>query len=243
MRTLVREVRTSHDVGAVLFGRARRLILGWLLGHPDEAYFLRQLVRQTGLSPGSVQRELAALVSAGLVKRTTQGRQVYFQADSESPVFADLRSLFLKTVGVADVLRDGLRPLADRIVAALVFGSAARGELRNNSDIDVLVVGEVSFGEVVGALSEAQRALGREVNSTVYPVPEFREKVRKGHHFLNAVLSEPYLLVMGDRDEFEGLGRAEQVAGPAPDDKNGNRRHVRGRRSGPARQPRRRTQR
>lgn len=243
MHTLVREVRTSHDVGAVLFGRARRLILGWLLGHQDETYFLRQLVRQTGLSPGSVQRELAALVSAGLIKRTTQGRQVYFQADSESPVFTELRSLFLKTAGVADVLRDALQPLTDRIVAGLVFGSAARGELRNDSDIDVLVVGDVSFGEVVGALSKAQRVLGREVNPTVYPLSELRAKLRKGHHFLNAVLSEPHVLVIGDRDELEGLGSAEQVAGHAPDDKAGDRRHARGRRSKPARQPRRRTQR
>jgi uncharacterized protein len=243
MRTIVRKVRTIHDVGSVLFGRARRLILGWLLGHPDDTFFLRQLVRQTGLSPGSVQRELAALVSAGLVKRTTQGRQVYFQADSESPVFGELRSLFLKTAGVADVLREGLRPLKERIVAAFVFGSAARGELRNNSDIDVLVVGDVSFGEVVVALSEAQRVLGREVNPTVYPVGEFREKLRNGHHFLNAVLSEPYVLVIGDRDELEGLGRAEQVVSPAPNEKGGNHRHARDRRSRPARQPRRRTQR
>ena len=243
MRTIVRKVRTIHDVGSVLFGRARRLILGWLLGHPDETFFLRQLVRQTGLSPGSVQRELAALVSAGLVKRTTQGRQVYFQADSESPVFPELRSLFLKTAGVADVLRDGLRPLTDRIVAAFVFGSAARGELRNDSDIDLLVVGDVSFGEVVGALSKAQRVLGREVNPTVYPLTEFRAKLGDGHHFLNAVLNEPHVLVMGDRDELEGLGRAEQVVGPAPDHKAGDQRHAGGRRSKPARQPRRRTQR
>src|SRR5688572_10239321 len=101
------------DVGAVLFGRARRLILGWLLGHPDEAFFLRQLVRQTRLSPGSVQRELNELVEAGLVTRQAQGRQVYFQADRSSPVFPELRSLFAKTAGLVDVLRDALSPLAD----------------------------------------------------------------------------------------------------------------------------------
>jgi len=236
-------MRTSQDVAAVLFGRARRLILAWLLGHPDEAFFLRQLVRQTGLSPGSVQRELAALVSAGLVTRTTQGRQVYFRADRLSPVFPELQSLFLKTAGVADVLRDGLRSLADRITVAFVFGSAVRGELRNASDIDVLVVGDVSFGEVVGALSKAQRVLGREVNPTVYPPAEFRTKLRSGHHFLNAVLSEPHLFVIGDRNDLEGLGRAKQVAGSAQIDEAGDRRHARSRRSQPARQPRRRTQR
>lgn len=233
MRTIVRKVRTIHDVGSVLFGRARRLILGWLLGHPDDTFFLRQLVRQTGLSPGSVQRELAALVSAGLVKRTTQGRQVYFQADSESPVFGELRSLFLKTAGVADVLREGLRPLKERIVAAFVFGSAARSELRNASDIDVLVVGDVSFGDVVGVLLDAQRVLGREVNPTVYPPAEFRQKIRDGHHFLTSVLQQPHIFLIGDRDELGRLGEQKPMAHGPQDDQAGNRGSAGGRRARP----------
>ena len=99
--TLPLFVRTiATDVSSVLFGRARRLILGWLLGHPDETFFLRQIVRQTQLSPGSVQRELEQLVAAGLVTRTLQGRQVYFQADRSSPVFPELQSLFVKTAGL-----------------------------------------------------------------------------------------------------------------------------------------------
>lgn len=198
----------------MLFGRARRLVLGWLLGHPDESFFLRQIVRQTGLPLGSVQRELEALTSAGLVTRTSQGRQVYFQADRESPVFPELQSLFVKTAGVADVLRDALRRLAPKIKVAFVFGSAARNELSNQSDVDVLVVGDVSFGDVVDAIADAQRVIGRDVNPSVYPADEFLAKIRGGHHFLNAVLREPYVLLTGDRDELEGLVRAQQVGCP-----------------------------
>jgi predicted nucleotidyltransferase len=218
----------------VLFGRARRLILGWLLGHPDETFFLRQLARQTGLSPGSVQRELAALVSAGLVTRAVQGRQVYFQADSRSPVYPELRSMFLKTAGLADVLRAGLRPIADRIRAAFVFGSAARGELRNDSDIDILIVGDVSFGDVVGALSEAQGLLGREVNPTVYPAAEFRRKIRDGHHFLTSVLQHPHIFLIGDSDDLGRLGKPEQMADRPHDDEAGDSRSARRRRARPA---------
>jgi predicted nucleotidyltransferase len=229
-------MRTSRDVASVLFGRARRLLLGWLLGHPDEAFFLRQLARQTNLSPGSVQRELKALVDAGLVSRTTEGRQVYFQADRQSPVFPELQSLFVKTAGVADVLRDALGPLAGRITAAFVFRSAARGELQNTSDIDLMIVGEVSFADAIRALSHAQQAFGREVNPSVYSAEEFARKIRGGHHFLTSVLQEPHVFVLGDADDLGRLGAEEQVAQHSQNDATGDRRSARGRRARPARQ-------
>ena len=143
MSTTGRQGPTPRDPGAVLFGQTRRRVLAWLLGHADEAFYLRQIVRQTGAAHGAVQRELSALTSAGILQRTVAGRQVYFQANRDSPIFPELRSLLLKTTGAVDVLREALAPLADRIVLAFVFGSVARGDLRNDSDIDLLVVGEV----------------------------------------------------------------------------------------------------
>jgi len=212
MRTIVRKMRTTSDVGSLLFGRARRLILGWLLGHADEAFFLRQLVRQTGLSTGSVQRELDALVAAGLVTRRKDGRQVYFQPDRTSPVFPELQSLFVKTSGLADVLRRTLAPLADRITTALVYGSAARGELRNESDVDLLVIGEVTFGEVVDVLGEPQRILGREINPVVYTPADFRARAAAGRHFVSSVLKTDLIFIIGGRDDLEAMGADQQVA-------------------------------
>ncbi|MGH7265109.1 MAG: ArsR/SmtB family transcription factor, partial [Candidatus Rokuibacteriota bacterium] len=114
------------EPATVLFGATRRRVLGWLLSHPDEAFYLRQIVRQFGAGQGSVQRELALLTRAGLLRRTVQGRQVYFQANRESPIFPELQALFLKTAGVADLLREALAPVTDRVRVAFVFGSAAR---------------------------------------------------------------------------------------------------------------------
>jgi len=171
-------LRTSSDVASILFGRARRLVLGWLLGHPDEEYFLRQLVRQTGLSPGSVQRELKELVAAGLITRRVRGRQVYFQADPQSPVFHELQSLFVKTAGLADVVREALAPVRDRVDLAFVFGSAARGQLQNDSDVDLCVVGRVPFGDVVDVVGDAERKLGRDINPVVYTVNEYQRAWR-----------------------------------------------------------------
>jgi predicted nucleotidyltransferase len=236
-------MRTTRDVAAVLFGRARRLILGWLLGHPDESFFLRQIARQTGLPIGSVQRELEALTAAGLLTRKTQGRQVYFQADRASPVFPELQSLFVKTAGVADAIRAGLGPLLDRIDLAFVYGSTARGEVRNQSDVDLMVIGSVTFGEVVDALGNTQGILGREINPTVYSPDEFRKKVRAGQHFLTSVLRTPLVFVTGTRNDLGRLGGEESLAGHTSDVEGGDHEPSGRRRSGSAGQPGRRPQR
>jgi len=189
--------------GEVLFGAARRKILALLFGHSDQAYHLRQVVRETGLSPGGVHRELGQLAEAGIVTRSRQGRQVYFQANPACPIFAELKSLLVKTVGVADVLREALQPLAGRIRVAFVYGSFARGEERRSSDVDVMIVGDVSSAEVSDALGPPQRTLGREVNPVVYQEAEFRAKVAESRLFVKTVLREPKVFLLGDEHELE----------------------------------------
>lgn len=238
MSTPAESVQTGHrEPATVLFGRTRRRVLGWLLGHPNEAFYLRQIVRQAGVGQGAVQRELDLLTRAALLRRTVQGRQVYFRANHESPIFPELQAIFLKTAGVADVLREALRPVAARVLVAFVFGSAARGELRADSDIDLLVVGDLSFESVADALAEAQRRLGRDVNPTVYPPDEFRLKIRAGHHFLTTVLQGPRVFVIGGSDELAGLG-AKRLADGSPNEPERNSRSARRRRARPRRQRR-----
>jgi predicted nucleotidyltransferase len=227
----------SRDPAAVLFGSTRRRVLAWLLGHADEAYYLRQIARQTGAAVGAVQRELELLTAAGLVRRTVHGRQVYFQANRDAPVFPELRGLFAKTAGLLDMLRDALAPLGGTIQVALVFGSAARNELRPASDIDLLVVGDAPFHDVVHAIAAAQEKLGRDINPTVYPPHEFRAKLAAQHHFLTTVLREPRLFVVGGDDELVGLG-AKRLVGKASDEPKRDSRTARSRRAGPRRQRR-----
>lgn len=227
----------NTDPVALLFGSTRRRVLAWLLGHPDEAYYLRQIARHTGTAVGAAQRELEQLTAAGLARRTVQGRQVYFQANREAAIFSELQSLFAKTAGLADVLRDALTALGGRVRVALIFGSAARGELRASSDIDVLVVGEAGFGEVVQALTAAQERLGRDINPTVYPPNEFQTKLRGRHHFLTAVLREPRIFIIGGEDELGGLG-AKRLADGTPDQRKRDSRPAAGRRARSRRQRR-----
>ena len=196
----------SSSLSAALFGQTRRAILALLYGHPDEAYYLRQLARSGGLGLGAVQREVKRLTEAGILRRAVRGHQVYYQADPECPVFAELKGLVVKTAGAVDVLREALAPMAGRIKVAFIFGSVARFRQRNGSDVDLMVVGEVSFGDVVTALAIAQETLGREINPTVYSTAEFRSKLRARHHFLSGVLKNEKVFVVGDEHELARLG-------------------------------------
>jgi predicted nucleotidyltransferase len=197
-------VRTSSSgPGELLFGAARRKILALLFGHADQSYHLRQIVRQTGLSPGAVHRELGLLVGAGILSRTRQGHQVYFRASLACPFFPELRGLLVKTAGVADRLRAALAPLAARIRVAFVYGSFARGDERRGSDVDVMVVGGASFEEVSDALGPPQRALGREVNPVVYQEAEFKAKVAESRLFVKTVLRGAKVFLLGDEHELE----------------------------------------
>lgn len=221
MRTIVPTMSSEPlDPAEMLFGKTRRRVLGLLLSHPDESFYLRQIVRESGAAQGAVQRELDTLTRAGLLHRRVHGRQVYFQVAADAPYLPELQALFEKTAGVAAVIRDALAPLAGHIDAAFLFGSVARGALRKESDLDLFVLGSVPFQEVVRRVADAQRRLAREINPVVYPPEEFRTKVASGHPFLATLLKEPRTIVLGSDDALARLG-AERVARRAPAKRGG----------------------
>ncbi len=193
------------SLSATLFGKTRRAVLGLLYSHVEETFYLRQIARTAGVGLGAVQRELKKLSEAGIIRRIVHGRQVYYQANPECPVYAELRNLVVKTVGVGDVLRAALVPLADRIKVAFLFGSLVRGGQRSSSDVDVMVVGDVSFAEVVSALGRVQETIRREINPLIYPPDEFRSKLSEDHHFLKRALEGSKFFLIGDDYELAKL--------------------------------------
>src|SRR2546430_1490692 len=183
------------SLSKLLFGQSRRSILALLYGHADEQFYLREIARRAGTGIGATQRELGQLTDAGLLHRLRRGNQVYYRANRENPIFEELKSILAKTSGIRDTLQEGLARLADRVKLAFVYGSIARGEEKASSDVDLMVVGNVSFQDVVAALSEIERKMGREVNPTVFGSREFREKLAAKNHFLSSVAKEKKVIL------------------------------------------------
>jgi uncharacterized protein len=207
-----------------LFSKSQAAVLGLLYAHPDEAFYLRRIVQLTGLGVGHVQREVDRLARAGVLERTAHDRHVYFQANRRCPIYEELRAIVLRTVGAAHVLRQALLSLQGKIRVAFIYGSVARGEENQASDLDLLVIGDVSFAEIVAAVKGSERQLLRPINPMVYPVVEFRDKLAAGHHFLTSVIRDEKVFLLGDEHELRRVSE-ERVDQAAP--------HV-GRRNRPA---------
>jgi hypothetical protein len=163
---------------------------------------MRELARHLRVTPSSLQRELASLVKGGILHRRREGKQVYFQPATESPIFEELQGLILKTVGLADVIRDVLRPLAGRIQWAFIYGSIARSEERSSSDVDLMIIGQVGLADVSSPLRKAERRINRAVNPTTYTADEFAAKLKSGNHFIATVSRSKKLFILGDPGEF-----------------------------------------
>ncbi len=195
------------SVGATLFGSVRGRILGLLYRSPERDYYLREIVRLLNAGHGAVQRELGRLVACGLVTKRRRGRQVFYQANREAPVYPELRALLVKTTGIADMLRAALAPDADRIEVAFIFGSMAAGTDDEHSDIDVMIIGDLGLWDRSSSFLEVQLELGREVNPVFWPASRLREKLAEGQPFARNVLREPKVFVVGDEDELRRIAQ------------------------------------
>jgi DNA-binding transcriptional ArsR family regulator len=216
------------SLAPLLLGRTRSAVLGALLLHPEDSLHVRELARVTGASAGSLHRELRTLADAGLLVRQEVGRQVHYRANEASPVFAELAGLLRKTAGLADVLRDALEPLSDKITMAFVYGSIAAGTERATSDIDVMVIGNVGFGDVARALAPAQSILRRELNPTVLTGRDFAQRWSAGDGFARSVAKGSRLWLIGGEDDFAELvadRKAERARGDTRRSATPARRH------------------
>lgn len=189
----------TSGLAHALFPEGRTAVLAALAAAGDEGLHLREVARRTGLNSKTVMRELHGLRDASILSSRSVGRQVVYRLNPECPIAPELLSILRKTAGLAGVLTEALQPFADRIDAAYVYGSHARGEERADSDVDLMIVGSVSLRELSSALREAGRSLRRTVNPTLYTPPAYRKELRAKDSFVSRVHAGPRLDLLGGR--------------------------------------------
>lgn len=197
----------------VLFPAARQRVMAVLLLQPETSFHLRELARITGSHAGTLGRELDKLTESGLLLRSAQGNQVRYRADRGCLLFDELAAIFRKTHGAVPALRAALAPLSAGVSLAWIFGSVARGAEVSGSDIDLLVLGDVGFVELVRAVHPVQELLQKEVNPVLYAREEFLRRLHAGDTFASELLSKPKLLVVGDMDDVGKLAGNPSAAG------------------------------
>lgn len=149
-------------------------LLGELFVFADGPISLSELSARAGTSLGGTHKEVERLESAGLVRSTTRGRNRLIEADPSSPVYQEVRSLLIKTLGPEPLLRSALADI-DGIEDAFIYGSWADPSRPSPADIDVLVVGQPDVGAVYDAASAVEKVVGRPVNVTVRSPSEWAD--------------------------------------------------------------------
>ncbi len=204
MRKYLRRMRTTPILDA-LFPEVRSGILQATFLQPERAWFLTELASFLNTRPSSLQREIDALSVSGILRTWRDGRRLYVQADRQCPIFEDLQRLLEKTGGLAAVLQQEFVSLHERIQTAFVFGSVARSAEQSQSDIDLLVVGDLGLKDLQPILEQAEERLGRQINPIVDSAAEFRSRLQQHDHFLTTVMASPRLLIAGEDRELAAV--------------------------------------
>jgi len=182
---------------AIIGSKSRVKLMTLFLLNPEKRFYLREIARKTEENVNSVRRELKNLEETGLLKSERAGNLKYYSVNTEMPIYPELRDMFLKTEGVAGILRENLQKLGE-IEAAFIYGSFARGEGREGSDVDLLIVGRVNEEKLIPLLSEQEGRLGREINYVLFTPEELRERIKKKDPFVSNVMAEEKIGIVGD---------------------------------------------
>ena len=193
------------DLLTTLFGSAaRKAVIAFLFSRPGESFYVTQIARSTGLAASNLSVELRRLAAAGIVETHKSGVERFYSANPRLPIFEELRSIAVKTSGVADILREALARISG-VRLAFIYGSIASGEITPASDVDVMVVGDARFSDLVAALSEPAARLGREVSPRVYSEGELRDRAAAGGAFFAEVLAGEKIFLVGDEQTLRGI--------------------------------------
>lgn len=197
------EVIQSTSMLDTLFTSTKQKVLTLFFCHPEKRYLLSEIIDRAKVGSGSVQREVQRLTASQLINLHQQGREKYYQANPDSPLFNELRSLFEKTRGGEQLILQALKPLESQLKLALIYGSYAKQTDHANSDIDLLLISDnLTLEEVFAALEPAEKQLERQINPTLYTTDEFKNRREKGQSFITRLLAGTYKLLKGHPDDI-----------------------------------------
>lgn len=185
-----------------LFTETQQKVLGLLYGQLDKSFYLKEILRLTGMGVATIKRELDRMLAAGILHMNKIGNQHHYQANPGCPIYVELITIVKKTVGLTEPIREALEPLSKKIDWAFVFGSVASGKESAASDIDLMIIGDVGFSEAANALYSIQETLGREVNPKIFRKREWAKLEKANDAFVRDVMDKPRMDVMGGRDEL-----------------------------------------
>ena len=191
------------NLSNALFSKVQQRVLGLIFAHPDRSFYTSEIIRTVDSGTGAVERELSRLLRSGLVSVERVGNQKHYRANQHSPIFDELHGLILKTVALKVPLRQALQPYADKIKAAFIFGSMAKGTDNAQSDIDLMVLGnDLNYSELYTALQDVEDCVRRKINPVFLTMDEWRRRTSQDGSFVKKLGTQPKLFVLGSKRDL-----------------------------------------
>jgi predicted nucleotidyltransferase len=196
---------------ALFSSRVRVRLLTLFLLNPDPHFHASALTRQVGAQYNAVWKELANLERAGVLLSESTANTKTYRLNPRCPILPELRAIMLKTEGAGDAIRQAFAGLD--VDAVFIYGSFAAGDTDSQSDIDLMVVGQVDLTRLASVIARLEKNLGRAVNHIAYSLKEWREKRNAQDPFIANVLASPKIMLIGDEDALRATraARAHQA--------------------------------
>lgn len=172
-------------------------VLAALLVNPNREFSYNELIEVSQAGRNGGRETIQRLAEGGVVLERRLANQRRFRANPAFPLYAELRAICAKSFGMTECIKTMLEPMAPSIKLAFVFGSVAEGRDHADSDIDLLVVGDVDVLELSAAASAAEAELGRPVHLSAYGSDEW-EHLLQTDKVMMRIADGPKLMVIGN---------------------------------------------
>jgi len=185
---------------SIITSKAKRHLLALFFTNPKNSFYLREICRKIGGQTNEVSAELRKMEKAGILNSVRRANSLFYSANQSCPIYSELKSIIIKTEGLGTLLKDALgKKFAVKF--AFIYGSYAKGEEREGSDIDIMVIGKINLEAVAPVIRDLEKQIGRDINCSIYPEEEFLESRGKG--FIIDVLKGKKIMLIGGEDELE----------------------------------------
>ncbi len=180
-----------------LFTSKNRIkIMGFLFFQKKETH-LREISRELKISPSAVKGEVENLLFVGVIKKEKDK----ITLNQKSTILEDLKNILIKTEFIVYPIKEALKGInADFI---FIFGSFARGEFTEESDIDLMVIGKIKSDEVYEKIKLAEDKIRKEINPVVWTLEHFKEKKESG--FVKDIFKKGIIMIKGEEDELRKI--------------------------------------
>lgn len=175
--------------------KLKNKILGFFFLNEKKRIYVNELARQLDADPKNVYRALLSLEAGGLLRSIFEGKQRYFYCDRNAPCYENYKNIYLKTAGLEWVLKDKLKKLS-RLSEAYIFGSYAGRGMSDQSDVDLLLVGEHSVLEAQKIVYRIQKDIGREINIVNVTSAELSKRIKSKDDFFYGIFKNKKLKIV-----------------------------------------------